>query len=242
MADFPGNAWTWCPSSRAGLAESPRFFGRRRGKRLRVAGRDRFARILPALAIAPPPPGSRIDPASLFPRRPGEVWLEIGFGGGEHLAWQAARHPEIGIIGCEVFVNGIASLLGHVEAQGLDNVRVFPEDARLLMPALPDGGIGRAFVLFPDPWPKKRHIERRFVGPDNLDQLARLLAPGAELRIATDDPTYQKWAREQMARHPDFQDLTGEATAKPDDWPATRYEEKALAAGRQPHYLVYRRR
>ena len=224
------------------MPESPRFFGRRRGKRLRVAGRDRFARILPGLTIAEPPPGTVIDPASLFSRPPREIWLEIGFGGGEHLARQAVRHPDIGIIGCEVFVNGIASLLAHLEADGLDNVRIFPEDARRLLPALPDGAIGRAFVLFPDPWPKKRHAERRFVGAANLDQLARLLAPGAELRIATDDPTYQKWARDQMARHPAFLDMTGEATAKPADWPATRYEEKALAAGRQPHYLVYRRR
>ena len=241
MAVSRGSAWIWCPSSKPRLAELPRFFGRRKGKRLRPVVRDRVGRLLPELAIAEPPAGATIDPRSLFPGAPREVWLEIGFGGGEHLAWQAARHPDVGLIGCEVFANGIAALLGHVEAEGLDNVRIFPEDARRLMPALPDASIGRAFVLFPDPWPKTRHAERRFVGADNLHQLARLLVPGAELRIATDDPTYQKWARAQMSDHPAFQDRTDDPTVKPADWPATRYEQKALCAGRQPHYLLYRR-
>ncbi|MEO0034369.1 MAG: tRNA ((7)-)-methyltransferase, partial [Pseudomonadota bacterium] len=168
-----------------GAATRPRFFGRRSGKPLRRTALGLIESLLPRLAIAIPTPGQRLDPVSLFPAPVRAVWLEVGFGGGEHLADLAAQHPDIGMIGCEVFRNGIASLLGHVERRGLANVRLFPEDVRLLLPALPDASLERAFVLFPDPWPKARHAERRFVNPDNLDQLARLLSDGGEVRVAS---------------------------------------------------------
>ena len=209
---------------------------------MRQAGRTAIESLLPRLAIALPAAGALIDPAALFPRPMAEIWLEVGFGGGEHLAAQAARHPEVGLIGCEVFVNGIAALLGHVRRDALDNVRIFPEDARLLMPALPDACLARAFVLFPDPWPKKRHVARRFIGPENLPELARLLADGGELRVATDEPVYKEWALEQMAASPDFAIATQDPTARPADWPETRYEAKALREGRAPIYVSYRRK
>ncbi len=188
-----------------------------------------------------PAPGARLDPGTLFTWPVEFIWLEIGFGSGEHLAAQAAAHPDTGFIGCEVYVNGIAALLARIERDGIANIRIFPEDARLLLPALPDACLGRVFLLFPDPWPKKRHAERRFVGEANLDQLARSMRPGAELRIATDDAVYKSWLVERMAARPDFRDVTENASARPADWPGTRYEAKALREGREPIYRRYLR-
>lgn len=229
--------------SEPGAATRPRFFGRRSGKPLRRTALGLIESLLPRLAIAIPTPGQRLDPVALFPEPVRAVWLEVGFGGGEHLAELAALHPDIGMIGSEVFRNGIASLLGHVERRDLANVRLFPEDVRLLLPALPEASLERAFVLFPDPWPKARHAERRFVNPDNLDQLARLLSDGGELRVASDDPIYVAWAAERLEEHPAFVKLqvTTERAALPADWPATRYEIKCLA-GRQPTFFRYTRR
>jgi tRNA (guanine-N7-)-methyltransferase len=198
--------------------------------------------VLPRLAIASPAEGAAIDVFALFPRPVAQVWLEVGFGGGEHLARQAALNPDVGLIGCEVFVNGIAALLGHIQREGLDNIRIFADDARLLFPALPDACLGRVFALFPDPWPKKRHAGRRLIGPENLAEFARMMVDGAELRIATDEPVYQGWAREQMAARPEFADATADAALRPADWPETRYEAKALREGRAPIYLRYLRR
>ena len=220
----------------------PRFFGRRQGRPLRQNARTLIQSLLPRLAIAEPGETTRLDPRTLFAETVREVWLEVGFGGGEHLAAQAAAHRDVGLIGCEVFVNGIAALLGHVQREALDNVRIFPEDARLLFPALPDACFARVFVLFPDPWPKKRHIERRFIGPENLPELARLLVDGGELRIATDEPTYQDWALEQMNAAADFTSATADPAKRPVDWVETRYEAKALREGRAPIYLSYARR
>ncbi|WP_405054288.1 tRNA (guanine(46)-N(7))-methyltransferase TrmB [Telmatospirillum sp.] len=224
------------------MPEGPRFFGRRRGKTLRVTGRTLVDTLLPRLAVAEPLPGEHIDPTRLFEPPAKALWLEVGFGGGEHLAWQAAHHPDIGLIGGEVFLNGIASLLGHIDRDGLTNVRIFAEDVRRLFPAMPDACLDRVFVLFPDPWPKKRHAERRFIGKDNLDQLSRLMADGAELRIATDDEVYKDWAQSQMALRPDFENVTVDRSQKVEDWPATRYETKAREQGRSPIFLRYLRR
>ncbi|MDF2765250.1 MAG: tRNA ((46)-N7)-methyltransferase TrmB [Rhodospirillales bacterium] len=225
-------------------AERLQLYGRRRGRRLRVGQQELLSELLPKLRIELPPSGGRLDPAALFPDAR-DVWLEIGFGGGEHLAWQAARHPEIGFIGAEFFLNGVASLLGHLARGGIGNVRIHPDDARPLLKALPDRSIGRAFLLFPDPWPKARHARRRFVGPENLAELARILKPGAELRFASDDPGSVAWTLEHLTRSPDFEWLArgpSDWRVRPDDWPATRYEEKALKAGRRPAYLRFRRR
>jgi len=182
-------------------------------------------------------PRLRFDPAASMPA---SCWLEIGFGAGEHLAWQALRNPETLMIGCEVYRNGIAALLGQIERQNISNIRIWPDDARDLMDRLPDGSIARAFLLFPDPWPKSRHAERRFVGRANLDSLARLLAPGAEFRLASDDAVYLDWIKDHLPAHPAFAPVSGES--RPADWPATRYEQKALGQGREPGYFRYRRR
>jgi tRNA (guanine-N7-)-methyltransferase len=168
------------------------------------------------------------------------VWLEIGFGGGEHLAAQAAANPDVAFIGCEPFVNGVASLLDHIDKQKLKNIRVFPDDARHLLDALPDRSIEKCFVLFADPWPKKRHVRRRFIGPDTLPRLARVMSKGSELRLATDDMRLAAWMKDSLAASPDFE-LTREAHMPPADWVQTRYEDKALQAGRKPVYLTYRR-
>jgi len=220
----------------------PRFFGRRLGRPLRANARTLIDSLLPRIAIARPQVGAIIDPIALFPRPVREVWLEIGFGGGEHLAAQAAAHRDVGMLGSEVFVNGVAALLRQVQRDALDNVRVFPDDVRLLFPALPDACLARVFVLFPDPWPKKRHAERRFIGPENLPILARLMRADAELRVATDEPVYQEWALEQLQESTDFESATADPTIRPADWPPTRYEAKALREGRRPIYLRYVRK
>lgn len=201
--------------------------------------------LLPRLCLDPRSPEVGAEPGRLFASPVKEVWLEVGFGGGEHLAAQAAVHPDIGFIGGEPFINGVAHLLIQVEALGLEgNIRIVPDDVRPLLDALPDASIHRAFVLFADPWPKKRHHERRFIGPGNLDRLARILADGAELRLASDDPGLVRWMLWHTWRHPAFRWLV----EGPEDWrqrPAdqapTRYEEKAREAGRVPVFLRFSR-
>jgi tRNA (guanine-N7-)-methyltransferase len=222
-------------------SQHPRFFGRRRGKRLRTTAQGLVETLLPSLAFSLPPEGQSLDPEALFEGRPEEIWLEIGFGGGEHLAWQAAQNPQTGLIGAEVFLNGIASLLGHIEEHGLTNIRIYAEDVRQLLPRLPKQSLSRVFILFPDPWPKSRHAERRFVHDRNLDLLAPLMPPGAHLRIATDHEVYKDWARHVMAGRADFRDVTGDASRKPEDWPTTRYEAKAAREGRTPIFLSFER-
>jgi tRNA (guanine-N7-)-methyltransferase len=220
------------------------FYGRRRGRPLRAGQRERQQHLLPRLSFALPEDG-KLDPASLFPPKCHGVWVEIGFGGGEHLAEQAERHRDIGFIGCEVFENGVAKLLGEVERRGLDNVRVFADDARPLLAALPPHSISRVFILFPDPWPKVRHHKRRLVAPATLDRLAVIMTDGAELRLATDDPGYQSWMLEHATNHPAFTWTArrpGDWRDRPDDWPATRYEQKARKAGRIPIFLRFERR
>jgi len=192
-----------------------------------------------------PAEGAIGDPRTLFDPPAETVWLEIGFGGGEHLAAQAEAHPAIGLIGCEPFVNGIVSALGHVARRGLANVRLWPDDARLLLDRLPAGSLDRIFVLFPDPWPKARHHKRRLIAPATLDRLAEIMADRAELRLATDDASYLAWMLEHVTAHPAFA-WTARRPAdwreRPPDWPATRYEAKARKAGRAPAFLRLERR
>jgi tRNA (guanine-N7-)-methyltransferase len=228
------------------MSETPprknKVFGRRRGRPLGARRRATLETLLPKLRV---PLAGPLDPFALFAPRPRAIWLEVGFGAGEHLAWQAERHPDIGLIGCEIFLDGVASLLRHVEERGLANIRVHPDDARDVLAALPDASLDRVFVLHPDPWPKTRHAARRFVNPANLDALARAMAPGAELRIATDHPVYKQWTLERMQRRDDFEWLARRAAdwlERPADWPETRYEAKARREGRAPLYLRYRRR
>lgn len=216
------------------------LYGRRRGRRLRTGQRARVEELLPQLEIDI----ESFDPGQLFgDGRP--LWLEIGFGGGEHLAWQAAAHPDVGVIGCEPFMNGVVKLLGLIDADRLENVRLFRDDARLLVERLPPQSLDRAFILFPDPWPKARHHKRRIVSEPVLSRLADALVDGAELRIATDDPGYLEWILMHMRRQADFEwqaRRPEDWRERPDDWPQTRYEAKAVAAGRRCAFLTYRRR
>ena len=186
-----------------------------------------------------------LNPRVIFPRPPEAVWLEIGFGAGEHLARQAEHNPLVGFIGCEVFENGIARLLAAVEERGLANIRIVADDARQLLDALPPRSIDRVFILFPDPWPKRRHHKRRLVAPATLDRLALVMTDGAELRIATDDRGYLCSMLEHLTRHPAFLWLArrpADWRERPPDWPPTRYEEKARAAQRRPAFLRFARR
>lgn len=222
------------------------FHGRRHGRRLRAGQRRLLEDLLPRLAVTLPP-GGGLDPSTLFARpvsgrRP--IWLEIGFGAGEHLAWQASAHPEVGLLGAEVFVNGIAQLLRLIDAGGLSNVRLYQDDARDLLAALPAASIDRVFILFPDPWPKARHQKRRLIQAETVGHLARIMADGAELRLATDDPAYARWMLEVLVGDPDFSWLAegpGDWRRRPADWPTTRYQAKAEAAGRPPVYLRFAR-
>jgi tRNA (guanine-N7-)-methyltransferase len=171
--------------------------------------------------------------------------FEIGFGGGEHAAAIAAAWPDQGLIAAEVFANGICSLLSRLVPDGEEatstppsNLRLWDSDARTLLKALPNASLDGAFLMFPDPWPKSRHAKRRFVHPDNIELLARVLRPGAEWRIASDDPTYQDWVRTTMAAQTRFTPVL-HATERPSGWPPTRYEAKALRAGRKPQYWSF---
>ncbi len=218
------------------------LYGRRKGRRLRSAQSRLVAEYLPKLEIAQLPDTGHLNPPTLFPPDIDEIWLEIGFGAGEHMLAQAAANPRVGFIGCEPFFNGVVQMIGGIHDQGLNNIRVYRDDARILLAQLPDAGISRAFVLFPDPWPKTRHHKRRIISIPVLDELARILKPGAELRIATDDPGYLNWILQCAICHGGFDWLARRPVdwrEKPDDWPDSRYEVKARLAGRSCAYLRF---
>jgi tRNA (guanine-N7-)-methyltransferase len=226
------------------LVQRQLIFGRRRGRGLRSGQKVRIRELLPQLVVTIPEAGW-LEPGAVFGALRRAVWLEIGFGAGEHLTVQAKRHPDIGFIGCEVFEPGIARLLGQIECRHLDNVRIFTGDARLMIAALRPSSIDRIFILFPDPWPKRRHEKRRLVSHETLDALAAIMTDGAELRLATDDGNYLCWMLEQVTEHPFFEWLVwgpGDWRDRPKDWAPTRYEQKARAAGRAPIFLRLRRR
>jgi tRNA (guanine-N7-)-methyltransferase len=212
-------------------------YGRRRGRPLRATRAALMDEVLPRLTIAAP--SGTLDPATLFATRPRELWLEIGFGGGEHLAHQAETHRDIGFIGAEPYLNGVAGLLARIDRNGIDNIRLWPGDVRALLPAISPHTFSYVFVLFPDPWPKARHHKRRLIVAELIAELARVMRPGGELRIATDDLDYLAHIREVMAAQTDF---TALGQGRPDDAPKTRYESKAEAAGRQGVYLRFARR
>jgi len=223
------------------------FYGRLKGKGLRDSQKAYLRQDLAGLSPGAVdwqanPQRTPLDLGRVFAGRP--VWLEIGFGGGEHMVHQAASNLEVGIVGCEPYINGVAMLLGKIREAGVSNVAVHPGDVRDLFDVLPTASIERAFLLYPDPWPKKRHHRRRFVTPEHLDPLARVLKPGAVFRVATDIPDYVRQTLEQMIPRQDF---FWEAEGPKDwrapwaDWLPTRYEKKALQEGRTPHYLTFRR-
>jgi tRNA (guanine-N7-)-methyltransferase len=221
--------------------ERRNFYGRVHGKTLRPSQKAYLAEELgvlrlPGVTVADNPGRLPLD-LGFAAGRP--LWLEIGFGGGEHLAALAAAHPEAAFIGCEPFVNGIAMLLGRLRALPVANVRLHDGDVRDLFDVLPDACLSRVWLNYPDPWPKARHHRRRFVTPGYLVPLARVMAPGAELRLATDIADYARQAREEV---PAAGFVAVSDGAVPwDGWVSTRYEQKALREGRAPQYLVFRR-
>lgn len=223
-----------------------RFFGRRKGPALSDRKQSLMDDLLPRISVPvdiekEAAPGD-MDPAAMFDPPVHACWLEIGFGKGEHLAWQAGHNPEVGLIGCEPYLNGVAGLLTHIEEEGINNIRVYGDDARHILSRLPDASLERVFLIHPDPWPKRRHARRRFVNPPNLDQIARVLVDDGEFRIGTDHPIYREWTAIQMSFRSDFEWLANSPEdwlTRPDDWPETRYEAKALEG--RATYFRYRR-
>ena len=219
------------------------LYGRRRGKKLKPNQARLLETLLPRLAVPGVSPTDNPDRTPLAPLFADgrALWLEVGFGGGEHMVHQAGSNPDIGIVGCEPFVNGVAMALNRIDEAGLSNVRLHAGDARDLIELLPEAGLDRVFLLYPDPWPKARHARRRFMSPENLALLARAMAPGAELRVATDIAAYADHAREAVEAAPDFHRIARDESRPWDGWPGTRYEAKALRAGRVPQYMTFER-
>ncbi|WP_174279630.1 tRNA (guanine(46)-N(7))-methyltransferase TrmB [Sphingomonas bacterium] len=216
-----------------------RLYGRAKGHKLREGQAALVDRMLPTVAV----PAGPLDARVLFGAdRPLE--LEIGFGGGEHLAAQAAARPGTGFIGCEPFLNGVVQALGHLRDGELDNVRLHMGDALDVLEQLPDASLSRVYLLHPDPWPKARHAKRRMANDGPLDLIAAKLRPGAEFRLGTDDPTYCRWACMVLGRRGDFRWTATTARdflARPADWPETRYERKARRHGHEVWYFQYQR-
>ena len=222
------------------------FYGRTKGKTPKPAQERYLAEDLPRLRVPgvdwdENPDRRPLDIAALTGGAP--LWLEVGFGGGEHMVHQAAANPGVTIIGAEPFLNGTAMTLGKIRRAGVANIRIHPGDARDLLDILPEGSVEKACLLYPDPWPKARHHRRRFVTDEHLQPLHRAMAPGAELRIATDIPDYVRQTLLEVPKAGFEWLATGPADwrAPWGDWLSTRYEQKALREGRRPHYLTFRR-
>jgi tRNA (guanine-N7-)-methyltransferase len=215
------------------------FFGRRKGKALRPGQRKALETVLPRLLIDLGKEAPR-ELATLFELPVEAVRLEIGFGGGEHLLHAARTHPKIGFIGVEPFESGLAKAVTAIGKEAIKNIRLYDQDAVLLLDWLPEESVARIDLLFPDPWPKKRHWKRRFVNQKNLDRIARALTPGGAFRFATDVESYAEWTREEVEKHGRLAQA-GESGEPWDDWPGTRYEAKAARAGRGARYLAFRK-
>jgi tRNA (guanine-N7-)-methyltransferase len=218
-----------------------RLYGRSMGHKLRPAQQQLIDKLLPAIAV---PAEGEITSQRLFgDDRP--LHLEIGFGSGEHLAVRADMLPDHGFIGCEPFVNGVATALGHVRDRHLANVRIHGNDALDVLRRLPDGTLSFVYLLHPDPWPKSRHAKRRMINDGPLDLIAAKLKPGGELRVATDHPVYLEWTLVVMQRHRDDFEWLAEKPSDflepPGGWIETRYGAKSRREGRRPYYLRYRR-
>ena len=223
---------------KSGASMEPRFFGRRKGRPLRTSMKRLLDEGLPKIIF---------NPSQILDHQFGrhaDYYLEIGFGGGEFLASLAAAQPECNFIGAVPFINGVASLLRHVDGQQLGNIRIWPDDVRLILPALGVGSLAGAFIMFPDPWPKRRHAGRRILQLTLLDQLATMIRPGGNLTLASDDPVAKSWLLQAAMSHCAF----AWTARHPDDWrklPAglseTRYMKKAERAGRRPSWFQFRR-
>ena len=220
---------------------SPNFYGRRRGHKLRSGRQKLLSTLLPKLrtGIGSSRP---VDVTELFSPPKKDLWMEVGFGAGEHLAHQACQYPDIGFIGVEPYANGMATLLAEIKSQNLKNIRLFDDDVRLLLPYLPDQCLGRMFILFSDPWPKKRHHRRRVFSRENLMEFGRVLRSGAILRFSSDDMSYIRQALDIVQRHTEFRWCPEEPSdwrGRPEDAIETRYESKARLEGQPSVYLTF---
>jgi len=220
------------------------FHGRIHGKKMNRRQQEMLETDLAHFSPGPVsweenPDRTPLDLAALFPGK-SEVWLEVGFGGGEHMVAMASRYPQIGLIGAEPFVNGVAQLLGRIREAEVENLAIHAGDVRDLFDVLPEGSIAKAFLNYPDPWPKARHHKRRFVTAQYLEPLMRVLAPGAEFRVATDIEDYVRQTLEEVPEA-GFARVDHPMDEAWPDWPSTRYEQKALREGRSPHYLTCRK-
>jgi tRNA (guanine-N7-)-methyltransferase len=217
------------------------LYGRSRGKKMRQYHARLVREALPEFEVVP---GDFARSANLFLNAPSEIWLEIGFGGGEHLACQAAARPEIGFIGCEPFINGVAKLLAEIDKRGLSNVRIHSGDAGALIAAMPSGSVSQVFCLYPDPWPKRRHNKRRVVSAAFVSELARVMRPGGQTRFASDVDDYCGWALQRFLNSPAFSWRARQSSDWREpwrDWQSTRYETKAQRDDRTSSYLTFQR-
>ena len=224
------------------------LFGRGKGKPLRTRQQALIDERLPGLRVPVDGHQGDLDPAGLFAPEMRDIRLEIGFGGGEHLLARAKASPDIGFIGCEAFLNGVAKAVAAIETQGIANIRLFDGDARRLLEALSPQRLSHIDLLYPDPWPKTRHHKRRFVSPRTLSEIERLLKPGGTWLLASDIPDYVRWSLEHVRRHnAQGGRLVWQAERArdwldpPAGWPGTRYEAKALREGRSPAYFLFRK-
>lgn len=231
-----------------------RFFGRRKGKAIKTSKQQLIDELLPKLKPELPKEG-KIELANLFPQKMDAYWLEIGFGGGEHVAELALNYKNVGFFAAEPFINGVASLLAHLNGShegktthtGLDekredNVRIWDDDVREVFPYLNDKVFEKVFLLYPDPWPKARHAERRFTNQTNQQHLYRLMSDDALFYVATDVIEYAEWTLEQIKEKGLFEQINQNTSCPPEDWVPTRYEKKGILAGRKPIYLVFRKK
>lgn len=216
-------------------------FGRRKARKLRETSQRAYDDILPLLRIN--------LGQSIFKKNPSEVWLEIGFGGGEHLLSQLTQNPSVAMVGCEPFMNGVAKLLTHLLPEDYDRVKIWHEDVRYLLDHIPDSYFSRAFILFPDPWPKKRHQPRRLITTDFIAKLIPTLKEDALLHAASDDAAYVEQIQDVLYTHPAFTLCQGPLSAdpstwgpRPEGWPPTRYEQKAIMQGKKCAYMVFEKR
>jgi tRNA (guanine-N7-)-methyltransferase len=222
---------------------SSSFYGRRKGKKIRAHQSGLMTSLLPRVAVSLD--DLRLAQVAPLCDRREELWLEIGFGGGEHLIADAGAHPDVCFLGCEPFLNGVAKLLAFMDERATDNIRIYGGDALHALEALPARSLGRVSILYPDPWPKSRHRKRRFISDATLALLARAMRPGAQLRFATDIDDYAGWTLARILQSADFEwpaKSSADWTAPWDGWPGTRYEAKALREGRKPVYLTFIRR
>jgi tRNA (guanine-N7-)-methyltransferase len=220
------------------------YHGRRSSRPICKTKRKLIQELLPDIQIQAPLNANMetINPHNLFNQKCDEYWLEIGFGGGENMLAQAAFNPEIGYIGAEPFINGVANAITEISDKQLQNIRIFTDDVRMLLRRLPENSLAKVFILFPDPWPKKRHFKRRIIQQSLLDMLSIVMQSKAELVIATDHNCYLNWILDVFANQSKFKEAPDNRKSiyqRPDNWVSTKYEQKAFQEGRDPAYLFY---